>query len=187
MRPTSCHALRHGTTGKDGLRGRLDDPLTPEGWQQMLDSVATQRWARIVTSPRRRCQPFAEYLAAHWQVPLIIDDDLVELDFGDWEGRSVADLAREEGPALAAFWRDPRQHPPPKGESFDHFSQRVQRVWSRVQQQSEATLLTTHGGVIRYWHHWLTGSPLSAFLLYPVAHGSLHEVNEWALSRSGNA
>ncbi len=170
------HALRHGSTGFIGFRGRLDDPLNHEGWDQMQHALGSQRWDRIVTSPRKRCSFFAQHLAHEWQVPLVVDPLVAELDFGDWEGLTVAEVFEQAPLELERFWADPWSFPPPHGEPMDHFSHRVGRAWTNICAHGEATLLITHGGVIRLLHHRLTGSSRDRLLHYPVPQGSLHDL-----------
>jgi alpha-ribazole phosphatase len=71
--------------------GRTDLPLLP-GWRDALPGLA-ETAARIqpllvVASPLSRCLLPARALAARLGLPVRIDDDLRELDFGDWEGLS---------------------------------------------------------------------------------------------------
>lgn len=181
---TPCHLLRHGSTGFEGFRGRLDDPLTTQGWQQMQQAIATPCWARLISSPRQRCLSFAEELSRQQNLPLTVDENLGELDFGEWEGRTAAEIAVSDEHRLTQFWRDPWQYPPPGGETMTLFAQRIQRAWVNLQQLASPTLVITHGGVIRYLHHWLTGSERSDLLDFPVPHGSLHRVNDWPLNES---
>lgn len=80
--------LRHGETELgDGLRGSLDDALTPLGWTQMREAVKGQGpWDRIVSSPLQRCALFARGVSAQLDLPVSFDKNLQELHFGAWEG-----------------------------------------------------------------------------------------------------
>ena len=86
--------LRHGETELGGgLRGSLDDALTAAGWAQLRAAVIEGGpWDRLISSPLQRCARFAEELAAQQSLPLSLEPDLQELHFGDWEGRSTAEL-----------------------------------------------------------------------------------------------
>ncbi len=174
-----CHLLRHGSTGFDGFRGRLDDALSPTGWQQMQHAALSYPWAALISSPRQRCLAFADQLSQQHNLPLRIDNNLCELDFGDWEGRTAADIASTDEQQLQNFWQDPWLYSPPGGESLNVFAQRIQHAWIQAQQEPAPLLIITHAGVIRYLHHWLTGSERSSLLHYPVPHGSLHNVTNW--------
>lgn len=100
--------LRHGETESGGgFRGSLDDALTARGWAQMRTAVEGGRWDLLVSSPLQRCRAFAEELAQRQGIELELENDLRELHFGAWEGRSAAALMDCHSEALGRFWADP--------------------------------------------------------------------------------
>jgi len=169
--------LRHGEVeGAPAFRGRTDAPLSGAGWRQMERAVAGRRWARIWTSPLVRCLAFAERLAERLDVPLHLDERLAELDFGDWEGLTAAEVMAHDAGALARFWEDPARHPPPGGEDLASFEVRVMEAWAEIRAlEPGPVLVVTHGGVIRLLRCRLEGRPLSELLQLEVGHASLHE------------
>ena len=172
--------LRHGETESGGgFRGRLDDALTGLGWQQMRAAVADQGpWDRVVSSPLRRCADFAIELAAQQQLTLEFEPDLRELDFGDWEGRSAADLMVDHSEDLGRFWNEPYGFTPPGGEPVAEFEARilggVERLIDRC--SGERVLLVTHGGVMRLLLAQARGWPREQLLQVEVAHGDLFAI-----------
>lgn len=128
--------LRHGETELGGgLRGSLDDALTPVGWEQMRAAVQGQGpWDRIVSSPLQRCALFAQELAGQLALPVTFDKDLQELHFGEWEGQGAAALMQTDEQALGLFWANPYSFTPPQGEPVLEFSQRVLAAVTRLQQ-----------------------------------------------------
>ena len=145
--------LRHGETEQGGgLRGSLDDALTDTGWTQLRAAmVDAGPWDRLISSPLQRCARFAEELAARHGLPLSLEPDLQELHFGEWEGRSAAQLMQTDADALGQFWREPYVFTPPGGEPLLAFEARVLGALQRLHQQhaGERLLLVTHGGVMR--------------------------------------
>nr|WP_256834897.1 alpha-ribazole phosphatase family protein [Pseudomonas oleovorans] len=145
--------LRHGETELGGgLRGSLDDALTEQGWAQLRASVLDAGpWDCLISSPLRRCARFAEELAAAHGLPLHLEPGLQELHFGDWEGRSAAELMGSDAEALGRFWADPYAFTPPNGEPLLQFEARILAAIRRLQQNhaAERLLLITHGGVMR--------------------------------------
>lgn len=146
--------LRHGEPeGGRRYRGRTDDPLSPRGWAQMrAAAVAHGPWARVVTSPLRRCRAFAEALAAEAGVPCRVDARLEELGYGAWEGLTHAEVAERFPEQLAAFRTDPLRNRPPGAEPLRDFLARVRSAWNEVLAEGgEAgrVLVVTHAGVIR--------------------------------------
>lgn len=169
--------LRHGETELGGgLRGSLDDALTPRGWEQMHAAVAAGGpWDRLVSSPLQRCAQFAQQLGARLDVPVHLDKDLQELHFGAWEGRSAAALMDTDAEALGRFWADPYRFTPPDGEPVLAFSARVLAAVERLHAAyaGQRVLLISHGGVMRLLLARARGLPREQLLNVEVAHGAL--------------
>ena len=110
--------VRHGRTesNRSGLLlGRADPHLDGLGVAQ---AAACAEWLgtvdRVVTSPLRRAVATAHAIAAAGDVSIEIDERLIELDYGDWDGRPVADVTADEW----AGWRADPSFAPPRGESL---------------------------------------------------------------------
>lgn len=172
--------LRHGETELGGgLRGSLDDALTPVGWEQMRAAVQGQGpWDRIVSSPLQRCALFAQELAGQLALPVTFDKDLQELHFGEWEGQSAAALMQTDEQALGLFWADPYGFTPPQGEPVLEFSQRVLAAVTRLQQAhaGERVLVVCHGGVMKLLLAQARGLPREQLLNIQVVNGALFEL-----------
>ncbi|MGV8917442.1 MAG: alpha-ribazole phosphatase family protein [Pseudomonas sp.] len=169
--------LRHGETELGGgLRGSLDDALTDIGWAQMRSAVINAGpWDRIVSSPLQRCARFAEELAARLSVPLQLEGGLQELHFGEWEGRSAAELMKTDAEALGLFWSDPYTFTPPQGEPLTAFSARVLAAVENLYQAhaGERVLLISHGGVMRLLLAQARGIPREQLLNVEAGHAAL--------------
>ena len=74
-----------------------------------------------------------------------VDDDLIETDFGAWEGLTFGEAA-ERDPELHRTWLRDTSISPPDGESFDSVLDRVQRVRNRVtaEHAGETVLVVSH-------------------------------------------
>jgi probable phosphoglycerate mutase len=75
----------------------------------------------------------AELLGAAAGAPedVRVEDDLIECDFGDWEGLTFAEV-REKWPDQMTTWLGSTAVAPPGGESFDEVGARVRRCLSRL-------------------------------------------------------
>lgn len=153
FKETIIDLIRHGEpVGGQKLRGALDDPLSALGWQQMHQSVQhVQNWQRIVSSPLLRCHAFADQLSQELKIPLSVDPNFQEINFGAWEGLRIKDLMQKEPDALKNYWQNPDQHAPEGAEAMDNFLSRIHTAWTGLLDtgQSQHTLLVCHGGVIR--------------------------------------
>ena len=150
---TQIDLIRHGEpVGGKRYRGRLDDPLSEKGWQQMWAAVGEHHpWDQIVCSSLSRCAEFAQQLGDRWQIPVAIEADLVEIGFGKWEGRTAADLYEEDPDQLLKFWQDPVRFHPPGAEPLEDFSTRIVTAWEGIvsQYQGKHLLLVGHAGQMR--------------------------------------
>jgi probable phosphoglycerate mutase len=113
--------IRHGRTAANAaglLQGRLDPDLDDVGrWQveQLPDAVG--KVDRVVSSPLARARQTAAVLAA----PVDVDDRFIEIDYGVFDGLSLAEV----GPVNLAKWRDDVNFAPEGGESLSELFQRV--------------------------------------------------------------
>ena len=97
--------VRHGETpfNRDGrLQGRVDLELSDKGLDQAARAAsrfAGSSIARIYTSPLRRAQQTAAAIAEVCGAEIEIDERLIELDYGEWDGRPLSEIrpTRESG------------------------------------------------------------------------------------------
>lgn len=150
--------LRHGESQySHTLRGHLDDELTAKGWQQMqstIEQVTDQKWDVIVTSSLKRCACFAEQLAKTADLPLLLNSDLKEMYFGEWEGVSTQQIYETSPELLTNFWQKPSQYCPPQAETLMQFQTRILKGFQDLllemrKQNWQHALVVTHGGVIK--------------------------------------
>ena len=144
--------LRHGTTERPtAMNGRTDVALSAEGWAELRRQVEGRAWSAIVASPLQRASGPAREIADKLGVPLDIDPDWSEIDFGDWDGRELADLRADPVAAagLGAFYADPTKLAPPNGESFASLEERVRRAVTRLANRDGHVLVLAHAGPIR--------------------------------------
>ncbi len=169
-------ALRHGETefGQCYL-GKTDPPLSETGWLQMQNALklkAPADYDAVYSSPLVRCRNFAMQWCA--DVSLIIEPRIEEYDFGDWDGKTAAEIYINAPDALARFWEDPTQYPPPNGELLPLFFARVQAFIAELQQSGYTkVLLITHGGVIKALQCITEAKPPSEMASLNVPHGKI--------------
>ena len=124
--PTRLLLLRHGQTELSVERrysGRGNPALTELGRRQADAAARVSRRKRggiaaVVSSPLQRAHDTAAAAAKALGLDVIVDDDLIETDFGDWEGLTFGEAARTR-PELHRRWLRDTSVPPPGGESFD--------------------------------------------------------------------
>lgn len=137
-KPTRMLLLRHGQTELSVQRrysGRGNPELTALGREQAANAArylaSRGGIAAVISSPLGRAKQTAAAAADALGVPLTVDDDLIETDFGKWEGLTFSE-ASERDPQLHAQWLSDTSVTPPEGESFDAVHHRVRRARNRI-------------------------------------------------------
>jgi alpha-ribazole phosphatase len=110
--------------------------------------------AAWLVSPLRRARQTLEALQLAADAKgggFAVERDISEQDFGDWQGRTYAELEATEADAYKKFWIAPGTTRPPGGESFADVMMRVARaVERRSQEHPDADVIAIgHGGSIR--------------------------------------
>ena len=124
--------------------GRTDMPLSGKGAADLaakMDEFDYPTVHRVYSSPLKRCTETADILFPHTEICTV--DDLRELDFGEFENKSIDELAKRED---YNKW-------PPKGESLEEMTARCYKALHAVIMDMMETGLThcamiTHGGII---------------------------------------
>ncbi len=145
MTPRLLHLLRHGEPERTGrFLGRTDDAATPAGIASCLDQMEGLEIDAIVTSDLVRARACAEAMASDSGPTVTIDPRWREMDFGDWDGLTAAEI---DSAALTRFWDDPDTHAPPGGEPWSALVARVGEAVAAL--PAGPTLVVTHGGAMR--------------------------------------
>jgi len=154
--------LRHGQTEWNVARrmqGRADLPLSAAGRAQVgaWHLPAALAGARVVSSPLVRAVETGRLLTG--QVP-DIEPDLIEMDWGRWEGETFASLRAALGPVYAAQEARGLDYRPPDGESPRDVQRRVFAWFERMAAEPGPVVAVTHKGVLRAVLAQLTGWPM---------------------------
>lgn len=143
---TDVWVVRHGETewSRSGKHtGRSDVALTAGGERaarEMRPTLAGVHFDLVLSSPRQRARRTAELL----DVPDVeIADDLTEWDYGEYEGRTRADIQLSR--PNWSVWTDGC----PGGESPEQVSARVDAVIKRLRTVDGRVLVFAHGHVLR--------------------------------------
>jgi broad specificity phosphatase PhoE len=143
---TPLALLRHADTAwslAGRIQGRADVPLLP-GTSCRLPDLC--RGMRVVTSPLARCVETAALLGAS---DAAREPRLVEMDWGSWQGETLAGLRKALGQAMLENEARGLDFTPPGGESPRAVGVRVKSWLREVAIAGVPTLAVTHRGVIR--------------------------------------
>jgi len=148
-------------------QGRRESALSALGIQQgfaLADALAQADPppARIIASPMQRTRATAGFVADRLNLPLEIDDALIEIAHGTWEGRLRDEIAAND-PARYATWRErPADVAFEEGESLRDVAARWQRFRARLR-VDVPTLIVTHDAIVRVALLDIAQRPLSDF------------------------
>jgi alpha-ribazole phosphatase len=156
--------------------GREDVAVGADSLHEAAASIRAQipghvlETAEIFTSPLSRCSSLARDLAAPRDPTMA--EDLLEMDFGTWEGKPWASVPRDQIDAWASdLWR----YRPGGGESATMVAHRWHRWSERVRGSGiAAAIAVTHAGVIRVALACAGGSRRDEFVAGPIAFASIH-------------
>jgi broad specificity phosphatase PhoE len=179
--------VRHGETEWSRIKrhtGRSDIPLTAEGELQargLAAKLAGLQFATVFVSPLQRARQ-TSVLAGYGPVA-IVDPDLVEWDYGAYEGKTSEEI-QEQRPGWTLF-RDGVVG----GETLDDVAVRAARVIDRVRAISGDVLLFGHGHQLRILTAlWLEFAPIAAqhLQLATASPSMLGYEHDWTALRSWN-
>lgn len=176
--------VRHGETqwNREGrFQGRTDVPLTPEGRAQavaLAEVLRAEPLAAVYTSPLRRAYDTALLIAAPHGLRPLVDERLVEIHQGEWEGLRPPEIERR-WPELYRRWLSaPETVRLPGGETLAEVERRVLAAVADLAARwaGGTVCVVAHKvslAVIRAAAH---GSPLRAALAYMPANASVETV-----------
>lgn len=141
------YLVRHGETAwsiSGQHTGRTDIPLTERGEraaQELSARLKGLSFAKVFTSPLQRARRTAEL--AGFGESATADPDLMEWDYGDYEGRRTVDI-RAQRPGWRLF-----EDGCPGGETLGEVAMRAERVIARIRALESDALVFAHGHLLR--------------------------------------
>ena len=180
--------VRHGETewSKAGRHtGRTDVPLTDHGQEEaraLRERLAGSAFVRVLSSPLSRALDTARLAGFGDRVETV--DDLLEWDYGDYEGCTTVDIRTKR--RRWSLWMDGT----PGGESAADVGGRVDRLVKELRDVDEEVLLFAHGHVLRVLAaRWLGLTPADGrlFALDPATISTLGHERETAVIRLWNS
>jgi probable phosphoglycerate mutase len=188
--------IRHGAhlLGGETIAGRAPgvslSPLGREQVRAMAERVAAAPVAAIYSSPVDRTRQTAEALASRLGLPVHLNDNLAEIDFGAWTGATLAELrAQEPWKRWSAFRSGSGA---PAGERMLAVQARIvaEMLALRERHAGEVVALVSHGDVIKAALAYWLGVPLDLFQRIEISLASvsvvrLAEYGPWVLAVNG--
>uniref|UniRef100_A0A7V6CDM8 Histidine phosphatase family protein n=1 Tax=Thermodesulfobacterium geofontis TaxID=1295609 RepID=A0A7V6CDM8_9BACT len=166
--------LRHGFIAEEYRKvfyGQFDVPLSEEGKIKSLkvvDELSNYSIKAIFSSPLKRALFPAKALSERKNIPLIIKEELKEINYGAWTGRPREEIYKEP-----LFWERLKNDTyfPPGGESIRDLRKRAKNFWDSLKDLEEGLyVIFTHGGFIKALLCELLNLGSRFFLTFEVYH-----------------
>lgn len=151
-RPTRFLLLRHGQTDMSVAKqySGLSDPELNQTGRYQAQRAAEYIGARggvhaVLSSPLARARETADAVAEALGVDAQVDDGLIEMDFGEWEGKTFAEVRSSDPQAHQAFFNDAHSCPP-QGECHEAIYERMTGVIDSLVEQypGQNVVLVSH-------------------------------------------
>ena len=149
--------VRHGQTlwnSEQKYMGSSDIALTEDGVRQaekLADRLAAEKIGAVLASDLSRARTTAEAIAGRHGLPVLSDIGLREMDFGEWEGLTYAQIMEKWPELLQNLYENPGEQCPPGGESANQVRQRATAALAEgvAGHPGKNLVVVAHGGVNR--------------------------------------
>jgi probable phosphoglycerate mutase len=172
MSTLSLYLVRHGQTDASRANrfcGRIDPPLNATG-VAMADALAarygSEGFAEIVASPLERARQTAAPTARAAGLDVTLDEGLVEIAYGEWDGRAEADVERDDAARFHAWAAHPGRVAPPGGETGAEIATRALAAIERIRARHAGggkVLVVSHKATLRVLVCALLGIDVDGF------------------------
>lgn len=169
------YVIRHTrvVANSDVCYGQSDVPLADtflseaEAYKKKLPND----FDAVFSSPSSRCQMLADFLLFQ---PTLYENALLEMNFGEWEGKKWTDIAPTE---LDNWMKNFVSIRTPHGESLSEVFARVKSFLDKLREASyQKVLFITHAGVIRCIWAYLLEIPLRNIFKISIGYGEVFVV-----------
>lgn len=142
----NLYVIRHCEPVLTGvLLGQCDPPLSESGRAHAATLLQKITLAAVYSSPLRRAVQTAEIIARGRAVTII--DDLREITYGDWDGRTWAEIEAADPGLAARKLLDWPGVTPPGGEVYSSFTARVTRALEEIRNGPRPAAIVAHAAV----------------------------------------
>ncbi|MEZ7813401.1 MAG: alpha-ribazole phosphatase [Paracoccaceae bacterium] len=179
---TRFYLVRHGPTHAKTMLGWTDRPA------DLTDSAALFRLrdnlpqtAMMISSDLIRATATADALQGSFYQRLPHDPNLRELNFGDWEDQTHAEVDIHSPELLRAFWVDAGDISPPNGDSWNQMALRVSQTIDRLaaNHAGQNIVVVAHFGAILATVQHALQSDVQAVFAHRIENLSVTQLSYW--------
>lgn len=152
------YIVRHGETvwnEKKLLQGRTDIELNDKGRELAIitgQNLRNTHFDVVFSSPLKRAHETARLIVGDRDIPIITNDLIKEMCFGDWEGQNMSELLKDPNQDFQYFFKHPElYHPTGCGESFQELCDRASKFMTEYIEPLAKTdtrvMIVAHGAI----------------------------------------
>lgn len=154
---TMFYLVRHGETvwnKEHRLQGWLDSPLSSDGIlhaKKLGEQLKNVQFAAAFCSSSERARETLSYLVFDKNLPIHFEDDLREINLGNWQGMTIDDIRKHDRFEYEVYTDFPGQYIATHTESFGAVTERAMYVLKNIASQypDKAILIVSHGVTIK--------------------------------------
>ena len=179
--------VRHGQSQANErgyLVGNMEAPLSSLGEKQ---AKAVSEYILkaynvdvIYSSPLSRACNTIKGVADALNLPIVKENELIELNFGKWEGLTLEEVKTNFDNGYGKWAKDPGVVVPDGGEAMAELQSRVVKKLKEIgkREDGKTVLIGSHSSVIRAFQCYVQGLPITKMKNTPwVVNGSIAEIN----------
>lgn len=146
--------IRHVETianSENKIYGRSESEYTEKGINQIekiKDILKDEKVDKIFCSPLTRTKKLGEALSDLLNLELKLEEDLIEMNFGIFEGKDYKQAMRDHKEEWDMWINDYKNYKIPQGESLKEVNERVTEFIDKVKDNEGSIIVVTHGGII---------------------------------------
>jgi len=151
---TELILARHGETKwnvEEVFRGTIDIELNETGVKQaklLAEHLSTSKIDAIYSSPLKRALETAQIIAHPHRLEVEISPELIDLDFGEWQGLSLRQVEDRYQELYAEWANNPQLVKMPSGESLNDATKRALKLVKRVVAEHDGTVVMASHRVV---------------------------------------
>ena len=151
---TEIIVVRHGETEwnvSELFRGQIDIGLSETGVKQaelLAEYLGSTTIEAVYSSPLQRALQTAGAIAKSHKISVNAEADLIDLNFGRWQGLTLEEVQKKYGELYATWMKYPEQVRMPDGEALEDARKRGVRFINKVIQRHSGTIVTVGHRVV---------------------------------------
>lgn len=181
---TELLLIRHGETEynkKSIIQGQVDTELNESGIKKAAETaqfLENYQFDHIYSSDLKRAKKTASFIADKLNLEIKESPKIREIDFGEWEGLKLEEIAAQDPENMAAWKNDPLSNGAPGGENITEFIKRINSFFDQLleKHKGEKLIVVTHGGVIKMYLREILAVQSKSFKQFQIDNTSLTEI-----------